>query len=321
MLTDEAKIYIKAGDGGDGVVSFRREKFVPKGGPDGGDGGDGGDIYFICSNQAHTLSDFYRKKEFRAERGENGRPRRQKGADGQDLELKVPPGTIIKEGDKIIADFTKEGQSIKIARGGRGGWGNVHFASATHQTPRETKPGTSGQEKNLNLELKILADIGLIGLPNTGKSTLLAHITNARPKIANYPFTTLEPNLGVAKINDKEVVIADIPGLIEGASAGKGLGDKFLRHIERTQMLVHLIDITSMNPVKDYRDIRFELHAWNKELSNKKEIVVLNKADSLLEKARNNFAAKLSKEIKKPVLIISAVSGLGLKELLEELIK
>ncbi len=320
MLTDEARIKIFAGDGGNGIVSFRREKFVPKGGPDGGDGGCGGDVYLVCDEAVHTLSDFARKKEFKAIRGENGKSRKRFGSDGVDLELKVPPGTLVKENEKTIIDFTKVGEKILIAKGGRGGWGNVHFATATHQTPKEFKPGAPGQKRELKLELKIIADIGLVGQPNCGKSTLLAHLTNARPKIADYPFTTLEPNLGVAKIHERELIIADIPGLIEGASKGRGLGDKFLKHIERTVVLVIILDISSESPVADYNIVNKELSLWSQKLLRKKQIIVLNKCDLMPKKESTKIAQKLSKELKKPVFTISAVSGEGLKELLEELI-
>ncbi len=324
MLTDEAKIKVKAGDGGNGVISFRHEKYAPKGGPDGGDGGDGGDVIISCDANAHTLSDFARKKIFEAERGKDGFKKKQTGAAGVDLVLKVPPGTIVKDENGILHDFTKSEEKILVARGGRGGWGNVHFATAVHQSPFIAKKGTLGEEKILTLELKLLADVGLIGLPNSGKSTLLSRISNARPKIASYPFTTLEPNLGVVKIHDKELIFADIPGLIEGASKGKGLGDKFLRHIERTTVLVHLIDINSNNLVKDYRDIRNELKEWNPDLLKKKEIIALNKADTIQEIDAKKIMKKFSKDIsaqgRKEVFIISAVSGSGIKELLEKLI-
>jgi len=329
MLTDEAQIFIKAGKGGDGAVSFRREKYVPKGGPDGGDGGDGGDIYLMCKADVQTLTNYARKKEWLARSGENGRPKRQTGKDGEDLELIVPPGTVVKEkhegdkleGERIIHDFIKEGDRILVARGGRGGWGNIHFATATRQAPAFAKKGTLGEEKHLKLELKLIADIGIIGLPNSGKSTLLARISNARPKIADYPFTTLEPNLGVVSFRGKEMVFADIPGLIEGASKGRGLGVKFLRHIERTKVLIHLIDINSANLVEDYRIIRQELEQWSENLLRKEEIIVLNKIDTMTPKAAQNVAKKLSKELKKPVIVISAVSGAGIEELLKALAK
>lgn len=328
-MTDEAIIKIKAGDGGDGRVSFHREKYVPKGGPDGGDGGKGGDIYFLCDEAVHTLADFSRKKVWQSENGEDGRPKRQTGKNGQNLMLKVPPGTIIKLKrrealdtkikDIKLHDFTKVGEQILIVKGGKGGWGNVHFATATRQSPAFAKKGTPGEEKTLCLELKLIADVGLIGLPNSGKSTLLSRISNARPKIADYPFTTLEPNLGVVKFRNREFIVADIPGLIEGASEGRGLGDKFLRHIERTNVLIHLIDINSQNLEHDYQTIREELQNWNPLLLRKKEIVVLNKADIMLEKESQKIAKKLSRQIKKDVNIISAVSGKGIEELLNKL--
>lgn len=321
MLTDEAKIIVKAGDGGNGSVSFRREKYVPKGGPDGGDGGDGGAVFVICDDNTHTLSSYACKKRFEAQRGQNGLPKKKHGKNGQDLFLPVPPGTTMKIGDEITHDFIKKGDQLQVARGGRGGWGNVHFATATSQSPTFAKEGTPGQKKEIQLELKLLADVGLVGLPNSGKSTLLSRISNARPKIANYPFTTLEPNLGVAKVHDKEVIVADIPGLIEGASKGKGLGDKFLRHVERTQKLVFILDINSTDLAADYNVVYDELKAWNSDLLKEEEIVVLNKADTLTEQEANKIAQKLSKDIKQPVLIISAVSGAGIKELLEKLVE
>jgi len=316
MLTDEATIKVKAGSGGAGSVSFRHEKFVPKGGPDGGDGGDGGDVFIECSGNVHTLSDFARKKAFLAEPGQNGRPKKQTGANGEDLILKVPPGTLAKIENGESLDFKVEGAKILIVHGGQGGWGNTHFATATSQSPLYAKKGTAGEERTINLELKLLADVGLVGLPNSGKSTLLARISNARPKIANYPFTTLEPNLGVTKINGQELVVADIPGLIEGASKGKGLGEKFLRHIERTKILVHLIDINSKDLVKDYSIVRNELKNWNPKLLNKKEIIVLSKADTMPKKEVAKIANDFSKEIKRNIRIISAVSNEGINDLL-----
>lgn len=320
MLTDEALIKIKAGDGGDGLVSFLHEKYRPKGGPDGGDGGRGGDIFLEVTPAVHTLSEFSRRKAFAAPRGENGRNRKRTGADGDDLILRVPPGTIAKVENGPMFDFVKTGEKVLIAHGGRGGWGNVHFKSATRQSPFFARKGEPGEARVLSLELKLLANVGLIGLPNCGKSTLLAYISNARPKIAAYPFTTLEPNLGVAKIGSNEIIVADIPGLIEGAAKGKGLGDKFLRHIERTKILVHLTDINSDDLATDYNIIRGELQAWNPKLLRKKEIVVLNKADTMRPKEAQKIAAALSKKLKKDVLTISAVSGTGIKELLGKLV-
>lgn len=296
MLVDEAQITLKAGDGGDGLASFRHEKYVPRGGPDGGDGGDGGDIYFVVAADVNTLFDYLRVKQFRAEGGQNGRKKKQTGQDGSDLELKIPPGTIVTDAEsgQAIADLTKTGDRLIIAHGGKGGRGNYHFATATHQAPHEAEPGTPGQERRLKLELKLIAQVGIIGLPNAGKSTLLARISAARPKIADYPFTTLEPNLGVAQIDKKTFVVADIPGLIEGASDGKGLGVKFLRHVERTKLLWHLVDATSADPVKDYRTIRDELQKFSAALAKKPEIIVLNKIDAMDKKAGDKLTKTLA---------------------------
>ncbi|KKQ73759.1 MAG: GTPase obg [Berkelbacteria bacterium GW2011_GWB1_38_5] len=296
MFADEATIKIKAGSGGNGCVSFRREKYVLKGGPDGGDGGKGGD-------------------------GEDGRSKKQTGKGGNDLILQVPPGTIVRiDGGDIFCDLTKIGDRVVLAKGGRGGWGNTHFATAVRQAPFFAHKGKPGHERNFKLELKLIADVGLVGLPNSGKSTFLSRISNARPKIADYPFTTLSPNLGVTKFRDQEFVVADIPGLISGASEGIGLGDKFLRHIERTTALIHIIDILSQNPNQDYKVIRTELKKWNPELLKKKELVVLNKADTLERKEAIKITKDLSKKIKKPVYLISAVSGEGVDKVLEELV-
>lgn len=329
MFTDEAIIKIKAGNGGNGCISFRREKYVPKGGPDGGDGGKGADVYFVVSGAVHTLADFARKKEWQAQNGEDGRSKKQTGKGGEDLILPVPPGTIIKtvgEGgdlkkEEVISDLTKIGDKILLAKGGHGGWGNVHFTTATRQSPFFAKKGKPGQERSFKLELKLIADFGLLGFPNAGKSTFLNRVSNARPKIANYPFTTLTPSLGVVKFRDEELIIADVPGLIAGASLGKGLGDKFLRHIERTKALIHLIDINSQNPAEDYQVIRDELEKWNPALLDKKEVVVLNKADTLDKKEAQKKVKELSKKIKKDVFLISAVSGEGIEKVLQALTK
>ena len=328
MITDEVTIKLTAGKGGDGCVSFRREKYIPKGGPDGGDGGDGGDIYFKVNPSVNTLTYFNMKKEFKAENGEAGGKNQRKGADGEDLNLDVPPGTIVyqisnfqfpisKQKIEKIIDLVKEGESYKIAKGGRGGWGNVHFATATHQTPREANPGMPGEEKTIKLEMQLIADVGIIGLPNAGKSTLISRISHAKPKIANYPFTTLKPNLGVVKVDDKfSFIAADIPGLIEGASKGKGLGHKFLKHIKRTNILVHLIDANSDDYARDYKIIRDELKLFHTSLANKKEIICINKIETINEKSLKVNNQKLKAKIKSNPFLISAATGEGIKELL-----
>jgi GTP-binding protein len=294
MLVDEAIIKIKAGNGGDGAVSFRREKYISHGGPDGGDGGNGGSIIFECSEDVNTLSQYVRVKSYKAENGKPGMGKQKTGKGGNDLILQVPPGTVIydiKTKSKII-DFTKRGQQKTIARGGKGGLGNVHFKSATHQAPKEFRPGEEGEEKSILIELKMIADVGIIGLPNSGKSTLLSVISNASPKTAPYPFTTTEPVLGKVEHKGKSFIAADIPGLIEGASQGKGLGHKFLRHIARTKILIHLIDACSDNPSKDYQTIRKELGTYGASLKDKQEIIVINKADlcSLPKKIKYDIA-------------------------------
>lgn len=324
MFTDEAFVKIKAGDGGNGSASFRREKYIPKGGPDGGDGGDGGDVVFSCDPSTHTLSNFASQKYFEAEKGENGKRKRQHGKNGDDLTLFAPPGTQVKRigpfgGEELMFDFTTPGQTFKMAMGGKGGLGNVHFSTSTHQTPKETTPGEPGEAQSLHLELKLLADVGLVGLPNAGKSTLIARISNAKPKIADYPFTTLEPNLGAVRFRDASFVVADIPGIIEGASKGKGLGVKFLKHIERSGVIVHLIDINNEDLVKSYQEIRTELEAWSKQLTEEQEIIVLTKMETLPLADAKKVLKKLSIKIKKDVLMISAVSGYGLDELLEKI--
>lgn len=317
MFIDEAEVKFEAGKGGDGLVSFRREKFVPRGGPDGGDGGQGGSVFLICKNNVHTLSDFARMKNFKAEDGQAGKSSNGTGKNGQDLILAVPPGTtvweIMDEKKRIFADILKEGEKVTLCRGGRGGKGNAFFATATEQTPRFSQEGRPGQKQTLKLELKLIAGVGLIGLPNVGKSTLLSRISQAKPKIADYPFTTLSPNLGVAKIDKQEIVFADVPGLIEGASLGKGLGDKFLRHIERTKILVHILDATSNDLGRDYKQIRSELGKFSPKLLSKKEIIVVNKIDTYPD--LSEIKTKTGKV--KIDLYISAVSGKGMKEFLQ----
>ncbi|MDR2458850.1 MAG: GTPase ObgE [Holosporales bacterium] len=278
---DEAKIYIKAGDGGSGALSFRREKFIEFGGPDGGAGGTGGSIYVTAVNDVNTLIDYRYKQHFKARRGENGAGQNKTGKSAADVVLKVPVGTQILADDKIteIADLTEVGKTVLLASGGQGGLGNSYFKTSTNRAPRKFQPGEPGEEKWIWIKLKLIADIGLIGLPNAGKSSFLSSVTNAKARVENYPFTTLVPQLGVVKINDKEIVIADIPGLIEDAHIGKGLGDRFLAHIERCRILVHIIDVASEDPLLSYLTVRRELSCYSQSLSQKPEIVVLNKED------------------------------------------
>ena len=323
MFTDYAKIIIKSGDGVNGAVSFRREKYVAAVGPDGGDGGRGGSIYFIVDPDSNTLVDFRFKKKFKAENGKNGEGARRYGKSGEDLYVKVPIGTLIKDAEtgKIIADLSHKGQKELILPGGRGGKGNSHFATSTRQAPRFSQDGEKGIEKEVILELKLLADVGLIGFPNVGKSTFLSKTTSATPKIADYHFTTLEPNLGVVK-NDygESFVIADIPGIIEGASNGTGLGLQFLRHIERTRLLLHVIDVSGIegrNPVDDFKTINEELKSYSEKLSKRKQIIVANKIDSMQDENLYNDLEKLAKENNIEIFKISAVTGEGISELLK----
>jgi len=312
-MTDEAQIEISAGKGGNGIVSFRHEKYVAKGGPDGGDGGDGGNIYFESTTRTNTLSDYVRIKAYRASGGGSGGPAKRHGKNGEDLTLFVPVGTLIKDMDQnILFDLTKPDQKILVAKGGKGGLGNVHFKTSTNRVPQEATPGEEGEQKIIALELKLIADVGLIGMPNAGKSTLLSVISRAKPKIADYPFTTLSPNLGVVSYKNKSFVIADIPGLIEGASKGKGLGHQFLRHVERTKLLVHLIDCQSKDALKDYKTIRDELKMSNPNIISKKEIVVLTKSDLDCTEAKKHF---------KDALVISAATGQGVEKLLQQISK
>ncbi len=284
MFSDIAKIHIKAGNGGNGAVTFHREKYIAAGGPDGGDGGRGGDVVFVADKGVNTLIDFRYKKKYVAEDGGNGRDERRNGKNGSDLEIKVPVGTIVKdtESGMAICDLKEEGQRFVIAKGGSGGWGNSHFATSTRQTPKFAKSGIPGDERDITLELKLIADVGLLGFPNVGKSTFLSMVSDARPKIANYHFTTLEPNLGVVKMGDSSFVIADIPGIIEGAHEGVGLGHEFLRHVERTRVLLHFVDVSGIegrNPIEDFDTINSELKMYSEKLAQKPQIVVANKAD------------------------------------------
>ena len=314
MFIDKVEIFVKAGDGGNGCCSFRREKFVPKGGPSGGDGGKGGNLIIKVDRHLKTLLDFQYRHHFRAQKGENGKGNKRTGKDGADLILKVPPGTLIKEKGKNLADLVENQQSFSVVKGGKGGRGNARFATSTNQAPRYVEKGEKGEEKRLTLELKLIAEAGLVGYPNSGKSTLLSKVSKARPKIAPYPFTTLEPILGVVRLEEGEsFVLADIPGLIEGAHKGAGLGDEFLRHIERTKALVHLVDLAEPDPASRYFQLRNELKLYNPLLLEKPEILVANKMD-LLEAKENlkNF----KKEIKKTVIPISGLTGKGVKELI-----
>lgn len=317
MFFDEVKIKLKAGDGGKGIVSFRREIFVAKGGPDGGDGGDGGDIYIEADDSLSTLSHLRHNKLIRASNGQNGGRKRKKGKKGEDVIIKVPLGTVVYDAktDELIADLDRI-KKFKLASGGKGGFGNAHFTSSTRQRPQFAENGEPGEEKEIKLELKLIADLGIIGLPNVGKSTLLARISNARPKIADYPFTTLIPNLGIVSIDNFSFVACDIPGLIEGAYQGKGLGDKFLRHIERCRLLVHLLDANSEDLLKDYGIIFNELKMYSSKLIRKPQIIAINKIDSVdKEKLKKEKEILIKKGIKE-VFLISAVSGKGINNLL-----
>ena len=304
---DQAKINLKAGNGGSGSASFRREKFVEFGGPDGGDGGDGGSILFEAERNLNTLIDYRYSQHFKAENGKPGSKKNKTGANGKDLVLKVPIGTQIYEEDNntIIYDFKKNKEKYLVASGGKGGLGNVRFKSSTNRAPRKKTDGKNGEEFWIWLQLKIIADVGIIGLPNAGKSSLLASLTRAKPKIANYPFTTINPNLGVTYYNNKEVTLADIPGLVEGAHKGIGLGDKFLRHIERCKILLHLIDVTENNLAENYQKIRSELKSYDLSLSKKKEFIYFNKSDLVEKKILKEKLANFSSKIKKKYKIIS----------------
>jgi len=325
MFSDVAKIFIRSGKGGDGCVSFRREMFVAAGGPDGGDGGRGGNVIFEVDEGMNTLSEYRFIRKYCAEDGENGRGKRCSGKDGADVILKVPEGTIIKDeaSGKVIADMSHENRREIILRGGRGGKGNQHYATATMQVPKYAQPGQDAQELNVILELKVIADVGLLGFPNVGKSTLLSGVTNAKPKIANYHFTTLNPNLGVVDLQNGEgFVIADIPGLIEGASEGIGLGHEFLKHVERTKVLLHIVDAASVegrDPIEDIRTINNELKQYNEELAKKPQIIVANKIDAMLPEEAEEIVEKIREAFKEegyPVYAISAVSHNGIRELM-----
>jgi GTP-binding protein len=316
---DEAIITVKAGDGGNGCLAFRREKFIPRGGPSGGDGGRGGDVVMVASDH-NTLLHFRFNPEHTAQRGRHGEGSNRSGKEGESIELPVPVGTVVTDADtgEILHDFSEKGERFVVARGGRGGRGNQHFATSTHQAPTEHEPGRPGEQKRLRLELKLLADVGLVGFPNAGKSTLISRISAAKPKIADYPFTTLVPNLGVVLVGDKTFVVADIPGLIEGAHEGAGLGIQFLRHVERTKLLVHLVDVsdaTGRDPVEDFDVIRHELASFSDEMAQKPMIVVASKIDAAQDEERLASVRRLAADRGLPFFAISSVTGAGLNEL------
>ena len=320
---DQAKIYIKAGNGGSGSASFRREKFIEYGGPDGGDGGDGGSIIVECDRNLNTLIDFRYAQHFKAQHGKAGSKRNKTGANGKDLILKVPVGTQIYEEDNntLIYDFTKNKEKYLVASGGKGGLGNVRFKSSTNRAPKKKTNGKIGEEFWIWLQLKVIADVGIIGKPNAGKSSLLAALTRAKPKIANYPFTTINPNLGVAYYDGKEVTLADIPGLVEGAHKGVGLGDKFLRHIERCKVLLHLIDISEDDLFNVYKNIKFELSTYDKNLTKKREIIFFNKSDLLEETEITKKLKEFKKKVKAEYEVISVYSNKDIQKIKKLLIK
>jgi GTPase len=326
QFIDEATIHVKAGDGGNGCAAFRREAHVPRGGPSGGDGGDGGSVVLVANPQLHTLLDYKYRRHYRASRGEDGRNKDQYGRGGDDLELQVPVGTVAHDVDsgELLADLAEPGARWVAARGGRGGQGNIHFATPWNRAPRNATPGTAGEERSVRLELKLLADVGLLGFPNVGKSTFIAHVSRARPKIADYPFTTLQPNLGVVALSDDRVlVVADIPGLVPGAAEGAGLGHRFLRHVERTRVLVHILDTSPLagpdrDPLSDFDTLNTELARYAPDLARRPQVVALNKVDltevrERREELENAFAARGIR-----LHGISAATGQGVKELLEQ---
>ena len=321
MFIDRAKIRVIAGDGGNGCLAFRREKFVPRGGPSGGDGGKGGDIYLECTDRVNTLLHFQYKRIFKAQRGRHGEGDNRHGKNGEDVIIPVPPGTqvYLEPGSGLLHDFARSGERILVAKGGRGGRGNARFATSTNQAPRRTEPGGEGERLELSMSLKLIADVGLVGFPNVGKSTLISRISSAKPKIADYPFTTLVPHLGVVKVDEfRSFVVADIPGLIEGAHDGRGLGDQFLKHVERTKILVHMIDASNddRNPVADYKAILKELALFNSALLDRKQLIVASKMDALPDPRRLSSLKAMCTRKKLPFLAVSAVTGQGIKELI-----
>jgi GTP-binding protein len=319
---DEAKVYIQSGAGGNGCVAFRREKFIEFGGPSGGDGGRGGDVAIEAVSGLNTLVDYRYQQHFKAQRGGNGMGKDRHGAGGADAVLKVPVGTQVfeEDGETLLADLAKVGERVVLARGGNGGFGNAHFKSSTNRAPRHANPGQPGEERTIRLRLKLIADAGLVGLPNAGKSTFLAAVSAARPKIADYPFTTLNPQLGVVRIDGDELVLADIPGLIEGASEGAGLGDRFLRHVERCRVLLHLVDGTGEHAGEAYKTVRAELEAYGHGLVAKPEIVALSKSDALSPEVLKRQKERLRRAAKRTPLVLSAVSGEGVQVALRALL-
>ncbi len=319
---DQAKVYVRSGDGGAGSVSFRREKFIEFGGPDGGDGGRGGDVWVEAVDALNTLIDYRYQQHFKAKTGTHGMGRNMTGAKGADVTLKVPVGTQVmaEDNETLICDMTAVGQRFRLAKGGNGGFGNQHFKTSTNQAPRRANPGLPGEEMNIWLRLKLIADAGLVGLPNAGKSTFLAAVTAAKPKIADYPFTTLHPGLGVARIDAREFVIADIPGLIEGAHEGIGIGDRFLGHVERTRVLLHLVSAQEENPAKAYKTVRAELAAYGNGLAEKPEIVALSQVDTLDPDQRRKAVAALKRASGRAPILLSAVTGEGVEATLRALI-
>ena len=324
MFIDEATLHVRGGKGGGGCCSFRREKYVPRGGPDGGNGGDGGSVHLRANPNLSTLLDFAPRPVYAAGNGAAGRGKNQHGKNGDDLLLQVPPGTIVRDADTgfVLRDLTHPGETVRVAKGGRGGRGNKHFAGPTHQSPREFEKGREGEERTIQLELKLIADVGLVGLPNAGKSTLLSRVSDAHPKIASYPFTTLEPQLGIVDAGEyRRIVLADLPGLIEGAHTGRGLGDEFLRHIERTRIICHVVDMAPLDgpePLTAYRMMRRELRLYSRELAGKPHIIAANKMD--LTDAQKNLGA-FGREVEVPVYPISAVTGKGIRELLRSFLE
>jgi GTP-binding protein len=327
MFVDEVDIHVHAGDGGKGCLSFRREKYVPRGGPDGGDGGGGGSVYIVATPRKNTLIDFRFHPEFEARRGQHGQGANKTGQTGEDLEIEVPIGTFVFEKDpstgelQLLADLAEDGQRVLVARGGRGGMGNARFATSTNRAPRRTQPGEPGEERSLKLQLKLLADVGIVGYPNVGKSTLIARISAARPKIADYPFTTLTPNLGVVTLSgDRSFVVADVPGLIEGAHEGQGLGDRFLRHVERTKVLIHVVDVSGASgrdPVADFDAINRELTLFDAAVGAKPQIVAANKIDALDDPARLEALEAHVAKAGLRCFRVSGVTGDGVSQLLE----